>query len=396
MSAFSKNQEYRIARLNEVARLLLEAGNVHAFIVNNQDFIASVVPEDFIHLFDSLVAEHPELEEMKDMANKMLNIFHIPIRDYKRLVPKPDSFLGIMEQNNQAMEQMLDQIRPVFKAFMAEPMQTTHRQQLLQLFMQLESFIKYYTIKENVLFPFLEKHWTNYRCLHLMWSYHDDIRRNIKAVLEHLSSGHPDRKDLAPYVGDIFFDMLAIKFRDEHILYPQILATLQPQVLDDMKWMAFEIGYPFCKPEASNEHLPSIPASKTSADLGTGALTPEQIRLVFNHLPVDITFVDANNKVAYFSSPKRRVFPRTKAIIGRDVSNCHPKESVHVVEKIVESFRTGAKDHADFWIQLKDEMILIQYFALRDEQGIYQGVLEVAQEVTAIKTLQGEKRLLDW
>jgi DUF438 domain-containing protein len=396
MSAFSKTQEYRIVRLKEVARLLLEAGNVHAFIVNNQDFIASVVPEDFIHLFDSLVAEHPELEKVKDMANKMLNIFHIPIRDYKRLVPKPDSFLGIMEQNNRAMEQMLDQIRPVFKAFMADPKQATHRKQLLNLFIQLESFTAYYTIKENVLFPFLEKHWTNYRCLHLMWSYHDDIRRNIKAVLELLSSESHDRKDLAPYVGDIFFDMLAIKFREEHILYPHILATLQPQLLDDMKWMALEIGYPFCKPEASNENIPTNTAANSLTQLGTGALTPEQIRLVFNHLPVDITFVDASNKVAFFSSPKRRVFPRTKAIIGRDVSNCHPKESVHVVEKIVESFRTGAKDHADFWIHLKDETVLIQYFAVRDEQGIYQGVLEVTQEVSAIRALQGEKRLLDW
>jgi len=118
--------------------------------------------------------------------------------------------------------------------------------------------------------------------------------------------------------------------------------------------------------------------------------------LLFNHLPVDITFVDENDKVAYFSAPKKRIFPRTKTIIGRDVHNCHPPESVHVVEKIVDSFRNGKKDVANFWIDMKGIKVLIQYFAIRDEHGNYKGVTEVSQEISEIQNLQGEKRLLDW
>jgi DUF438 domain-containing protein len=125
-------------------------------------------------------------------------------------------------------------------------------------------------------------------------------------------------------------------------------------------------------------------------------MTVEQIKLLFNHLPVDITFVDENDQVVYFSSPKKRIFPRSKAIIGRQVHNCHPPESVHVVEQIVDAFRNGKQEVASFWIDLKDEKLLIQYFALHDENGNYKGVVEVSQEIKAIQQLQGEKRLLDW
>jgi DUF438 domain-containing protein len=113
-------------------------------------------------------------------------------------------------------------------------------------------------------------------------------------------------------------------------------------------------------------------------------------------LPVDITFVDEFDNVQYYSTPKKRIFPRTKAIIGRDVHNCHPKESVHVVEKIVQAFKDGKKDVASFWINMKGEKLLIQYFAVRDDFGNYKGVVEVSQEITEIQRMNGEQRLLDW
>jgi PAS domain S-box-containing protein len=136
--------------------------------------------------------------------------------------------------------------------------------------------------------------------------------------------------------------------------------------------------------------------NETLLDLGTGALEPEQIKLIFNHLPVDITYVDEHDKVQYFSEPKERIFPRTKAIVGRDVHNCHPPESIHVVEKIIQSFRKGEKDNASFWINIKGKYILIQYFAVRNETNAYKGVIEVSQEISEIKMIEGEKRLLDW
>ncbi|HBL72177.1 MAG TPA: hypothetical protein DD409_04455 [Bacteroidales bacterium] len=113
-------------------------------------------------------------------------------------------------------------------------------------------------------------------------------------------------------------------------------------------------------------------------------------------MPVDITFVDENDEVRYFSGAKHRIFARSKAIIGRTVQNCHPKESVHIVNAIVEAFKAGEKDHADFWIPIRDRFIHIRYFALRDANGTYKGTIEVSQDVTEIRHLQGQKRLLDW
>jgi DUF438 domain-containing protein len=118
--------------------------------------------------------------------------------------------------------------------------------------------------------------------------------------------------------------------------------------------------------------------------------------MLLNNLPVDITFIDENDEVLYFSGAKDRIFPRSKAIIGRKVQNCHPPESVHIVNEIITAFRNGQNDHADFWIQMKSRFINIRYFALRNEQGLYKGTIEVSQDVTEIRSLQGECRLLEW
>lgn len=130
--------------------------------------------------------------------------------------------------------------------------------------------------------------------------------------------------------------------------------------------------------------------------LKTGVLTAEQIDLLLTNLPVDVTFVDENDKVRYFSQGKERIFTRTAAIIGRDVHNCHPPQSVHVVQKIIDDFKAGKRDVAEFWLQMGSAFIHIRYFALRDDAGAYKGVIEVSQNVTDIRALEGEKRLLDW
>ena len=143
---------------------------------------------------------------------------------------------------------------------------------------------------------------------------------------------------------------------------------------------------------------PSVEGNALSdqIQLDTGLLKPEQISLMLNHLPVDITFVDENDEVSYFSGAKHRIFPRSKAIIGRKVQNCHPPESVHIVNEIIAAFRSGEKEHAEFWIQMKGRFIHIRYFVLRNESGEYKGTIEVSQDVTEIRQLQGERRLLDW
>lgn len=128
----------------------------------------------------------------------------------------------------------------------------------------------------------------------------------------------------------------------------------------------------------------------------TGELSVEQAELVFNHLPVDITFVDENDEVRYFSTPKHRIFPRTAAIIGRKIQNCHPPESVSVVDRIVDSFKKGEKEVASFWLHMGSKYVLIQYFAVRDKENKYRGVLEVSQEISEIQEIKGDRKLLDW
>ncbi len=229
-----------------------------------------------------------------------------------------------------------------------------------------------------------------------MWSFHDDIKRNLKLIVEQLGSQEFDLKIFNRLSGDLFFNIYAIKFREERILYPLVEEVVPEKELNSLFAQSLEIGFPFYQPEIveENNHLKTIAGDLV--ELETGKLTVEQIKLLFNHLPVDITFVDENDKVVYLSSPKKRIFPRTKSIIGRDVHNCHPPESVHVVEEIVISFRNGKKDVASFWINMKGQKLLIQYFAIRDENRNYKGVVEVSQEISEIQSLQGEKRLLDW
>ncbi|MCE4563551.1 DUF438 domain-containing protein [Maribellus sp. CM-23] len=396
MSEFTKTNEKRLAKLREVSKLILETGSAHSFVMANKSFIPTVIPTDFIALFDVLVQEEIPVDKLKMLANKVLNIFHIPIENYLRIEPPVGSFLDVLEQNNSQMVQFLDQIRPVFKAFAKDIRDKTLRAELLQHFRKLEVFVKHYTIKENVLFPVIEKTWPDYRCLQIMWSIHDDIRKNLKTVIQQLESGPVEARQFNRCMGDIFFNMLAIKFREEHILFPAILSTISEKELQSMNHLGFKMGYPYIQPSQTTAGKEEVSIGNGFINLGTGALSIEQISLIFNHLPVDITYVDENNKVQYFSTPPKRIFPRTTAIIGREVKNCHPPESVHVVERIVDSFRSGEKDQASFWIKMKGEFILIRYFAVRDQAGQYKGVIEVSQEISDIQSLKGEKRLLDW
>ncbi len=128
----------------------------------------------------------------------------------------------------------------------------------------------------------------------------------------------------------------------------------------------------------------------------TGALSKDEIEAVFDTLPIDVTFVDKEDTVKYFSKSKDRIFVRTRAVIGRKVQQCHPQKSVHVVNEIVESFKSGKKNVAEFWIQKGDRLVYIRYFPVRSKDGKYMGTVEVTQDITDIRKIRGEKRLLDW
>lgn len=396
MSEISQTKGYRLTKLLEVAHLLIKTGNAKSFIDANPEFIHKVIPSDFITLFDELIKEDVGIKDLKICSSKILNLFHKAINEYTSIKAKNDSILAVFEKNNAEMDKVLKTIVPVFKAFNKEVENTTLNNELTALFEKLEIFSQYYVVKENVLFPILEKFWTDYRCLKIMWSFHDDIRQNIKTILFELRNGIKNMKEFNRCIGDVFFNMQTIKFREEKILFPYILETISEEEINKMTPESVRLGLPYIQAKQATKKEDEIEMKNNKVNLGTGILTLDQIKLVFNHLPVDITYVDENDTVQFFSTPKKRIFPRTTAIIGRQVSNCHPPESVLVVEQIVESFKNGSKNQADFWIKMKGEYIMIQYFAVRDENNNYKGVIEVTQEISDIKAIEGEKRLLDW
>jgi DUF438 domain-containing protein len=166
-----------------------------------------------------------------------------------------------------------------------------------------------------------------------------------------------------------------------------------------------EIGFCFVEPgklwkpvkvnvETKAEDQGKIPSNNGYIRFEPGLLTPEEIKSIFNTLPIDITFVDKDGAVKYFSETKDRVFPRPASIIGRQVSNCHPPASVHIVEKIVEELKAGKKDNEDFWIKMGGKYVHIRYYAVRNDKGEFLGVMETTQDIAPIQEITGEKRLL--
>ena len=296
------------------------------------------------------------------------------------------------------MASLLKDFKAHVKTLNSNHSNNTAQQEAAQEFKAIAAFEPYYTIKENVLFPVLEKCWPDFRCLQVMWSFHDDIRGGLKEVQQILNTYPLQIKDFNKSIGDLYFNMLAIKLREDKLLYPHAANTIDDQHLQQLIPECNAIGFPYFQAVENKKSTQMTESNDTqgSVDLATGGLTADQLILLFNHLPVDITYVDEDDKVRFFSDPPHRIFPRSKAIIGRDVHNCHPPESVHIVHQIIDNFRNGSKDSASFWINMKSKMIHIQYFALRDKTGAYKGVIEVSQEISAIKKLEGEQRLLDW
>ncbi|MEK3663133.1 DUF438 domain-containing protein [Paenibacillus sp. FSL F4-0236] len=266
---------------------------------------------------------------------------------------------------------------------------------------------KHYSRKENLLFPYLEKYGI-YGPTKVMWGVDDHIRRMIKDAKAALSSYRGNAADIGVQLTEIIKEVNEMIFKEENILLPMSLDKLTEDEWVKIARESDEIG--FCLTAPEQEWIPERAAEPEGAALQgeavgaapqegfirfeTGLLSLHQLETVLNHLPVDLTFIDENDVVRYFSHGKERIFARTKAVIGRTVQNCHPPQSVHVVEKLLEDFKAGRKDAEDFWINIKDKFIYIRYFAVRDETGRYMGTLEFTQNIAPIRALEGQKRIL--
>lgn len=395
MSEFTQHQKARISMLEELSQALMKKEKVGVLYKKYASQIDKLIPADIIGAVDSLMQQDLDLQELKMAINKLLNLVFKPINDFKPSQPQPKTLLWYLVENNHVAAKLLNDAGVFLKQINKENSDAIAKK-LQVAYQDILPFTQVYTIKENILFPALEKHWDDYRCVQLMWAFHDDIRNDLKTIIDLLKSKDRDLMKINRMAGDISFRIMAIKFRDEKILYPQILDTIKESILHKLLEESADLDFPFVKPDKTDFTIPDTQMGQDKVDLGTGSILPEQIKLIFNHLPVDLTYVDEHNKVQYYSTPKHRIFPRTNAVLGRDVHNCHPPDSVHIVEKIVEAFRDGSKDKASFWIHMGPHFVLIQYFAVRTKEGVFKGTLEVSQEIGEIQSLTGDQRLLDW
>ena len=280
-------------------------------------------------------------------------------------------------------------------------------QKYYNIFNHLATIEKRFARKENQLFPYLEKHgWTGPS--QGMWSFHDNLRDQIRFLNTHNANKDIDKiKENLPYLIEGIKRLLTI---EDMRLFPNAMELLSEDEWkefyegdEEMGWMLAEKPTPYPVKTDAYVH-PSEDFTDRSASFSKdntfhydeGYMTPEQVNLLLRFMPLDITYVDENDKVIFYNRGDDRVFPRSKGIIGREVKFCHPPKSVDTVLRIVAEFRAGTKDVADFWFNFKGRMIYIRYFAIRDKQLNYKGVIEMSQDVTDIQKLEGQKRLLDW
>ncbi|HDR7784416.1 MULTISPECIES: DUF438 domain-containing protein [Bacillus] len=256
---------------------------------------------------------------------------------------------------------------------------------------------KHYSRKENLLFPYLEKYGI-YGPTQVMWGIDDVIRNAIKDVKQALTNYNGDKKTVLDGIYFVIREITEMIFKEENILFPMALQTLTEDEWIKIAHESDGIGYCLSDPagvwKPERKAIQEQAISERFIRLETGILSLKQLELMLNHLPVDITYIDQDDVVRYFSHGKERIFARTKAVIGRTVQNCHPPKSVHVVEKLLEDFKSGNKDCEDFWIKFKDKYVYIRYFAIRSKDGEYMGTLEFTQNINPIQEIQGEKRIL--
>ena len=277
---------------------------------------------------------------------------------------------------------------------------------LLALFNSLYDADKHYQRKEYLLFPFLEKAGIT-GPPKVMWGKHDEIRDLIKGSIEVLRTDNITAEDLSVSADIIFKPALTgvedMTGKEEEILLPMSLDKLTEENWAEISRQSIEIG--FCLYDPPKEwHAESADKKGTEAgsahgnriQLPSGSFTTEELLAILNTLPVDMTFVDRDDKVKYFSQGSDRIFQRNRAILNRDVRHCHPPASAHIVDKIIDDFKSGRQTRAPFWINMGGKFIHIEYFALRNDKGEYLGTLEVSHDLTNYRALEGEQRILSY
>lgn len=354
-----------------------------------------------------------EDECRKEDIQQMMELFQDVLDRSRPDLPDDHPIMCYLRENDE-MRRLLKQVEelaqyPVIK------------NQWLELYDELHKFRLHLSRKQNQLYSILERKGFD-RPTTTMWLLDDFIRDEIRDARRLLEEDKDD--EFIAMQPTVVADVLDLMQKEETVLYPTSLAMIRPAEFEEMKSGDREIGFAWIqvgkkapKADTNKEAVPATAAAGFANELAsllgkygfgggstpgallevaTGQMTLEQINLVYKHMPVDFSYVDENEIVRFYTDTDHRVFPRSKNVIGRDVKNCHPRTSVHLVEEIIEKFRRGEQNEVDFWINKPGLFIYIYYVAVRDEEGRFRGVLEMMQDCTRIRSLEGSRTLLSW
>ena len=381
-----------------------------------KDRVQHLAPYE-IAIIEQEMVEETEDECVKEDIQAMLEVFQDVLVTKEQSLPENHPISCYRRENTKMKELLLsveDLVQyPVIK------------NQWLELYEELLKFKIHLSRKQNQLYPVLEKKGFT-RPTTTMWTLDDFIRDEIAECYKLLLEDKEEE-----FIGkqaELVADVRDLMDKEENILYPTSLEMISDEEFRYMAEGDQEIGFAYITVDKDKTDIPKSSASSAASsplsglssapgfaeelagllgkygfnnkeeklNVTTGQLTLEQINLIYQHMPVDLSYVDENELVCFYTDTKHRVFPRSKNVIGRDVKNCHPKASVHIVEEIIKKFRSGEQDKAEFWINKPDLFIYIVYFAVRDENGKFRGVLEMMQDCTHIRSLQGSQTLLTW
>jgi len=407
MSELINNSEKRKAQLKELILKLHQGDRPEAVREELATLLGDVPYGEVVEVEQQLIREglpQQEIQEFCDIHTAVLD-GHIDT-SMAQLVP-PGHPVDVFTRENEEVQSVTARITQLC-ADLKEISGDEAGERILQLramFNQLADLDKHYRRKENLLFPHLENKGITGPPT-VMWGKHDEIRELLKGAREALEAAAGSSGEELAAVADMLLLPAARAVDDMVMKEEQILFPMCMDQLTELEWYEIhrqtpEIGFCLHDPQVDwkPKDMPEQDESAVEGDavrMPSGALNPAELTAILNTMPFDVTFVDANDRVKYFSQGAERIFDRNRAILGRDVRLCHPPSSVHIVDTIIDDFKSGKQDRAPFWIQLHGKFIHIEYFALRDPQGRYLGTLEVSQDLTEKRALDGEQRLLSY
>lgn len=367
--------------------------------------IGAISSTEIAEVEQSLIDEGLSPDEIKKFCNVHALLFKSTLEKSTIKEKSPAHPIFLFEMENREIEKVTGKIKEI-KTNVDKYELERIKKELNTIFNELKNIEIHYTRKEQLLFPYLEKYGFHGPSK-VMWGKDDEIRDLLKNNFEEIKkiSG---KQELDKYfkttLDPLIEEVEGMIFKEETILFPTSLEKLGVDDWTEILKESDDVGYAFIeKPKETTslvqelrEAVTTEPSVKDSViTFPTGKLEINELMKILDKLPVDITFVDKDDRVKYFSNNKDRIFVRTRSVLGRNVENCHPPQSVEIVKDIVTSFKEGKRDSVDFWINLNEKLVYIRYYAINNSEGNYLGTLEVTQDITDVKKLEGEKRLLD-